>query len=65
MVSRIFGEKDSPSCTNYCLKITTDDNKNIFTEEAVKSVQEEPDENWSEAEIGKVSHKDPEVRDEG
>lgn len=41
MVSRIFGEKDSPSCTNYCLKITADDNKNIFTEEAVKSVQED------------------------
>ena len=40
MVSHIFGAKDSPSCTNYCLKRTADNNK-IFSEEAVKSVQED------------------------
>ena len=41
MVSHIFGAKDSPSCANYCLKRTADDNKKIFSEEAVKSVQED------------------------
>jgi len=41
MVSHIFGAKDSPSCANYCLKRIADDNKNIFSEEAVKSVQED------------------------
>ena len=40
MVSHIFGAKDSPSCANYCLKRTADDNK-IFSKEAVKSVQED------------------------
>jgi len=41
MVSHIFGAKDSPSCANYCLKRTAEDNKKIFSEEAVKSVQED------------------------
>lgn len=41
MVSHIFGAKDFPSCANYCLKRTADDNKKIFSEEAVKSVQED------------------------
>ena len=41
MVSHIFGAKDSPSCANYCLKRTADDNKKIFSKEAVKSVQED------------------------
>ena len=41
MVSHIFGTKNSPSCANYCLKRTADDNKKIFSEEAVKSVQED------------------------
>ena len=39
MVSHIFGTKNSPSCANYCLKRTADDNKKIFSEEVVKSVQ--------------------------
>ena len=41
MVSHIFGMKNSPSCANYCPKRTADDNKKIFSEEAVKSVQED------------------------
>jgi len=41
MVSHIFGAKDSPSCANYCLKRTAADNKKNFSEEAVKSVQED------------------------
>ena len=41
MVSHIFGVKNSPSCANYCPKRTADDNKKIFSEEAVKSVQED------------------------
>ena len=41
MVSHSFGAKDSSNCANYCLKRTTDDNKKIFSEEAVKSVQED------------------------
>ena len=41
LVSHIFGAKDSPSCANYCLKRTADDNKKIFSEEAVKSVEED------------------------
>ena len=41
MVSHIFDVKDSPSCANYCLKRTADDNKKIFSEEAVQSVLED------------------------
>ena len=41
MVSHLFGAKDSPGCANYCLKRTADDNKKIFSKEAVKSVQED------------------------
>ena len=37
MVSHIFGTQNSPSCANYCLKRTADDNKKIFSEEAVNS----------------------------
>ena len=40
-ISYIFGAKDSPSWASYCLKRTADDNKKIFSEEAVKSVQED------------------------
>lgn len=40
MVSCIFGAKDSLICTNYCIKRTAEDNK-IFSEEAVKSAQED------------------------
>lgn len=35
-----FGAKDSLICTNYCIKRTAEDNK-IFSEEAVKSAQED------------------------
>ena len=41
LVSHIFGPQNSPSCAKYCLKRTADDNKKIFSEEAVKSVQED------------------------
>ena len=41
MVSHIFGMKNSPSCANYCPKRTADDNRKIFSEETVKSVQED------------------------
>ena len=40
-ISRIFGAKDSQSCANYCLKRNADDNKKMFIEGAVKSVQED------------------------
>ena len=32
MVRHIFGAKDSPSCPNYCIKRTAEDNKEDFTE---------------------------------
>jgi len=41
MVSQIFGAKVPPSCANYCLKRTAADNKKNFSEEAVRSVQED------------------------
>ena len=41
MVSHIFGVKDSPSCADYCLKRAADDNKEILSEEAVKSIQKD------------------------
>ncbi|KAL9975992.1 hypothetical protein ACROYT_G013221 [Oculina patagonica] len=41
MVRHIFGAKDSPSCVNFCLKRTAEDNKNDFSEEAVRAVQED------------------------
>jgi len=41
MVSHIFSTKDSLSWENYCLKRIVHDNKEIFGEEAVKSVQKD------------------------
>ena len=38
MTSHIFGAKDSPSCTNFCLKRAAEDSKGKFSDEAVSAV---------------------------
>ena len=38
ITSHIFGVKDSPSCTNFCLKRAVEDSKGKFSDEAVSAV---------------------------
>ena len=41
MTSHIFRAADSPSCANYCLRRTSDDNKSSFNEEAINTVKKD------------------------
>ena len=39
MTVHLFGATSSPSCTSFCLKRTAEDNRNRFSEEAIKTLE--------------------------